>query len=172
MSSQKVTNMVSPAATPTVSVEPPSRWPIRAGAKATKKAQIGKGKAAIGTGRPCQRCGMHQRLVIEEFLALGRHVIAVQAEQLAELRRFMHFDQLIRRLFAMQQWPQSIRIGAVLVQVFMAHGRVSARVRATDFAAHQALAVRVFRIKYIDQRIEQASCLVGVAVPESHAARG
>ena len=35
MSSQKVTNMVSPAATPTVSVDEPSRCPIRAGAKAT-----------------------------------------------------------------------------------------------------------------------------------------
>ncbi len=35
MSSQKVTNMVRPAATPTVSVDPPRRWPMRAGAKAT-----------------------------------------------------------------------------------------------------------------------------------------
>ena len=44
-----------------------------------------------------QRGHVDEVLVIEELVHLGRHEMAVETEQLAEMRGVVHFDRLVRR---------------------------------------------------------------------------
>src|SRR5687768_12147478 len=51
---------------------------------------------------------MHERLVVEELVALRRHVGAVEPEHAPQLRRLVDFQELERRLPAVEQRPGEI----------------------------------------------------------------